>query len=148
MSVKIHHGWRLGKLYRMLPFTCALLGEDRLAREVWRFWAERVPRSFYFRDEALEFCDHLARRLESGLRIAYLDEVIAYERAALELRRPLTRPGEVRTREVSFRHDPARLLSTLTEGRRPRAVPQRPCVLAGTAREGAEPAWELRAAGR
>jgi hypothetical protein len=139
MTCKVHQSWRLGKLYTMVPLTCALLGEERLEHEVHDFWRSRPPRSFYFRDEALEFCDHLA----SGPQLPYLTEVLAYERAVLELRRPFTEGEPRRTVTVEFRHDPALLLSTLRAGEHPGAIPERPCRLIGSATPDAPIAWKL-----
>jgi hypothetical protein len=148
ITSKVHEAWRLGKLYTMLPLTCALLGEERLGREVDGFWRRCLPRSFYFRDEALEFCDHLARRLRTGMRVSYLREVLAYESTVLELRRPFA-PGEgKRIRSVAFRHDPARLIGALRAGERPRRIPTRPCLLVGTATPGKDVEWEVIGAAR
>jgi hypothetical protein len=143
MTCKVHQAWRLGKLYTMVPLTCALLGEESLKRAVHDFWRSRPPRSFYFRDEAIDFCDHLSTRSE----IPYLAEVLAYERAVLELRRPFTGDERERTATVEFRHDPARLLSALRAGERPGAIPELPCRLIGSARQGGPIAWRLVSAG-
>jgi len=118
----LHKGFRLGKLRAMLPLTCQLLGAARLAREVSAFWVECPPSSFYFLPEALEFCKFLAGR---KLRVKYLDEVTAYERATLEIEKAGAVPPPQRVR---FRHDPRILLAVLASGRRPRAVPHRPSV--------------------
>jgi hypothetical protein len=139
ITCKVHQGWRLGKLYTMVPLTCALLGEERLELEVHAFWRSRAPRSFYFRDEAIEFCDHLA----SGPPLTYLEEVLGYERAVLDLRRPFL-PGEPARRvTVEFRHDPATLLSTLQAGEPPGAIPERRCRLIGSVSRDAPIEWKL-----
>ena len=124
--------FRLGKILALLPLTRVLLGDDRLVRELRLFWADQAPTSFYAVDESLAFCDHLRRRRRSNrLRAAYLDDVVAYERAVLELRRPRP-PGERPPPQlVHFRHDPARLLTCLGEGRRPRGVPKLACAFTG-----------------
>jgi hypothetical protein len=127
----LYKGFRLSKLYATLPMTCTLLGDDRLAREVGLYWSARVSVSLYYFEEAFGFCDHLQARLRSGLRVAYLDEVLAYERACLELQRP-RHDGDVPAAQlVMFRHDPELLLSRLAMGRRPRAIPQLSCTLLG-----------------
>ena len=81
----LHKGFRLGKLRGLLPFTCRLLGTRRLCDELARFWRAHPPASFYFLPEAVDFCDYLRSR---KLRLRYLDEVIAYERATLERNAP------------------------------------------------------------
>jgi hypothetical protein len=125
----LHRGFRLSKLYATLPLTCALLGKRRLAREVTSYWEARISASLYFFDEAFGFCDHLQARLRAGWRVAYLDEVLAYERAALELQRPRTEAHA--PQRVRFQHDPEILLNSLARGERPRAVPTLPCTLLG-----------------
>ena len=127
----LHKGFRLGKLRGLLPFTCRLLGTQRLCDELARFWRDHPPASFYFLPEAVDFCDWLARR---RLRLRYLDDIIAYERATLELERARTGPPPVQL--VRFRHDPTALLTALAEGRRPRGIPERRCML--VARLGAD----------
>lgn len=124
--------YRLGKILALLPLTRVLLGDDRLVRELRLFWANHPPTSFYAADESLTFCEHLHRRSRAGrLRVTYLDEVVAYERAVLELRRPRPAGERPPPQRVCFQHDPARLLSRLGAGQRPRAVPERSCVVTG-----------------
>jgi hypothetical protein len=127
----LHRGFRLSKLYAALPLTCALLGKRRLAREVTRYWEARLSVSLYFFDEAFGFCDHLRERLRAGWRVAYLDEVLAYERASLELQRPLQETDAHAPQRVRFRHDPEILLNSLSRGERPRAIPTLNCTLLG-----------------
>lgn len=96
ITVLVHRGWRLGKLLTLLPRTCAMLGPDRVAAELEAFWRSRLPRSLYFHDEALAFADHLAAR-GRDLGVPYLAEVLAFERAEVELLRPGTPAGEQRS---------------------------------------------------
>jgi len=127
----LYRGFRLNKLYATLPLTCALLGKKRLSREVRLYWAARVSASLYFFEEAFGFCDHLEERLRSGLRVAYLDEVLAYERATLELQRPRNSEDAPAPQIVNFQHDPEILLNRLSRGQKPRAVPALNCTLFG-----------------
>ncbi|MGA9994185.1 MAG: hypothetical protein WBP93_02170, partial [Pyrinomonadaceae bacterium] len=124
----LYKGFRLSKILLMLPMTCVLLGNQRLAREVNLFWSNRHAMSFYFLEESLAFCDHLERR-RRDLRIAYLQEILAFERASLELKRVRTDNHPLQARLVRFRHDPETMIETLSNGHRPRAVPLRPCTL-------------------
>lgn len=119
----LHKGFRLGKLRALLPLTCSLLGSRALMREVAAFWTVRPPSGFYFLPEAVEFCDFLSAR---PLRGKYVREIVAFERATLELQRARfdAPPPQV----VHFTHDPAALLRAVASGRRPRAIPRRPCV--------------------
>lgn len=135
----LHKGFRLGKLRALLPLTCRLLGARRLARELPVFWQQRPPASFSFLPEALDFCDWLARR---RLRIRYLGEVLAYERALLELER--ARTGTAPVQVVRFRHDPAALLAALADDRRPRAIAIRPCRAIGWRDASGAVRWRIR----
>jgi hypothetical protein len=135
----LHKGFRLGKLRALLPLTCRLLGARRLARELPVFWQQRPPASFSFLPEALDFCDWLARR---RLRIRYLGEVLAYERALLELERARTDAAPIQV--VRFRHDPAPLLAALADDRRPRAIAVRPCRAIGWRDANGAVRWRIR----
>ncbi len=134
----LHKGFRLGKLRALLPLTCRLLGSRALMREVAAFWSERPPSGFYFLPEALEFCDFLATR---RLRGRYVREVVAFERATLELQR--ARFDAPPPQEVHFDHDPSALLGAVASGRRPRAIPRRPCVAVARRDEGGEVHWQI-----
>ena len=135
----LHKGFRLGKLRALLPMTCQLLGSRRLARELSGFWAYRPPASFSFVPEALEFCDWLAPR---AARVRYLDEVLAYERAMLELER--ARSGDAPSQIVHFRHDPTRLFGALSAGLRPRAIPACDCRAIGSRGRDGRIHWRIR----
>jgi hypothetical protein len=124
----------------MVPLTCTALGTKRLAREVESFWSTHSCTSFYYIDEAIAFCDHLKKRIGSTLRSAYLEEVVDYERAGLQLQRPRT-DGAVEAVAVRFNHDPETLLTQLSFGRRPRAIPVRRCTLTGNIGAGGDTEW-------
>lgn len=126
MTAFLIRSFRLGKIVTLLPLTRTLLGSERVAEEAKLFWHEHPPTSFYFLDEALDFCDHLLAR---GLRIKYLEEVVGYERTLLELQRVRADGDRPEPQLVRFEHDPVRLLSTLGAGRRPRGIPELRCTL-------------------
>jgi len=127
----LHKGFRLGKILSMLPLTCIVLGGKRLGRELNMFWRAYPSRSFYYIEEAVAFCNFLATR-PNTMRVAYLGEIVAYERARLELQRPRLGDSSSASQEVSFNHDPQLLLTTLAQRQRPRRIPARPCTLTGT----------------
>ena len=110
--------FRLGKLLQWLPLTRVLLGNRALVREAQQFWRRWPPTSFYAAEEVLAFCDHLQRRRRRP--VPGLGDIVALERALLELGRPRpdgeTAPAQV----VRFRYDAAAMLDALTAGRRPR----------------------------
>jgi hypothetical protein len=141
----VHVDFRLSKLYVMLPLTRFMLGRERMLREARAFWRSNPPVTHYFIKEAVDFCDHLQERLRTrALRAKYLDEVLAYERAELELKRPHPRGQVPRPQLVPFRHDPHALLSALARGRRPRAVPARACTLAATLDTEGNVRWDVQ----
>jgi len=138
---KLHLGFRLNKLLSMLPLTCRLLGTRRLAVEAKSFWANRAPVSFYFADEAEAFARFLETRRQSGLRVAYLDDVLAYEMALLLLKKPRAAGTDAPVVKVGFRHDPQALLGQLQEGLRPRCIRRKRTDLLGWADERGEAHW-------
>ncbi len=139
----LHKGFRLGKLRALLPMTCQLLGSRRLARELSVFWLERPPSSFSFLPEALDFCDFLRRR---RLRMRYLHDVLAFERAVLRLEAADTGIEQASpvSEEVSFEHDPAPVLAALAAGGRPRHVPRQQVEAVATRRRDGRIHWALR----
>lgn len=141
----LHKGFRLAKLLAWIPLTCAVLGREVRTREVGEFWKRRLPLSFYYLEEAVAFCDYLLERVKEGLAIPYLEEIAAYERASLELRR--ARPvGEVAdSQTVEFRHNPEALLGALARGESLADVPEMPYRLVGRRVEGGVE-WSLQTA--
>ncbi|MFY9821329.1 MAG: hypothetical protein WAM82_08100 [Thermoanaerobaculia bacterium] len=142
----LHKGFRLGKLLTYLPLTRILLDRDTLAREVGEFWRRRPPVSFYFLEEALAFCDYLLERVRTGdVEACYLEEITAYERAALELQRTRPDGSAPPPQAVEFRHDPLPLIAALAHGEVPAAAAERHCWLLGT-REDGRLEWSLATA--
>lgn len=139
----LHKSFRLTKIYTLLPLTRALLGPNRLASEISSFWKADLPVSHYFMEEAIGFCDFLRKRLSSGLRIKYLEEIVVYEQANLELRRPRINGNTPEPQFVKFDHDPATLLSQLMSGKRPRAVPALSCLLVGCVDQAGKVQWDV-----
>jgi hypothetical protein len=129
LTATLISSYRLGKILSLLPLTRVLLGDRRIGREANRFWTLRPPTSFYALEEAIAFCDYLARRRDEGLRVSYLSDVLALERAILELRRP---GGRLTSHRVQIQYDVTGLLPPLTLGKRPHRVRKRPCALLAT----------------
>src|SRR5262245_40131364 len=131
--------FRLGKILQLLPLTRQMLGDARLVQEARAFWREAPPRTFYSLDEVLQFCDYL---LGTAGRGAFVKEVVAFERAQLELRRVRPEGEAVPPQEVFFRHDPRDLLGPLSEGRAPRQARRWFGRLRATMGAGGEVEWE------
>ena len=138
----LHKGFRLGKILSMLPLTCQILGGKRLGRELRVFWRAYASRSFYYIDEAVAFCIFLETR-PAAMRLAYLPEIVAYERTRLELQRPRLGDSQATSREISFNHDPEILLTTLARKSRPRRIPARRCTLSGTLESDGSIQWVI-----
>jgi hypothetical protein len=124
----LHKGFRLSKLLTWLPLTCSVLDSEALAREVGEFWRLRLPVTFYYLEEAVGFCDHLLERMGAGAE----RDVIAYERASLELQRARPEGEEAPVQVVDLGRDPQELLEALSRGEPLAGVPERPCQLIGT----------------
>ncbi len=139
----LHKGFRLSKLLGQLPLTCAALGKEALAREVAEFWRQNPPVSFYYLAEAVAFCDFLLARLEEGMEFPtpYLAEVVAWERAGLELQRPRAAGVAPPLQIVEFTHDPLPLLIALGRGEPVEPI-ERPCLMIG-GYEGGKVEWRL-----
>jgi hypothetical protein len=135
----LHKGFRLGKLRALLPLTCQALGSKRLGREASAFWLVHPPTSFYYLPEAIQFCDFLMTRPRFG---AYVEDVVSYERATLELQR--ARVGRPPEQTIRFRCDPGELLASLAAGIRPRRIRQRDCIAIGDLDPDGKVRWELR----
>ena len=148
LTAYLIRSFRLGKLLTLLPLTRTLLGSELLASEARSFWRAHPPTSFYFLEEALAFCNHLLERTQDGLRVAYLDEVVAYERAMLELRRVRSDGDRPQAQVIHFRHDPVRLLEALAAGKRPGRVPAASYDLVGVLDEDGEIRWSRATQGR
>lgn len=143
----VHTDFRLSKLYVMLPLTRLVLGRRRFLREANDFWSKYLPVTHYFIPESIDFCDYLQQRLRRGhLRVKYLREIVAYERAELELQRPRPDAAALPPPQiVEFRYDPIALFTSLTRQRRPRAIPPLDCALTGTLDRDGQIRWQLRA---
>jgi hypothetical protein len=139
---KLHKSFRLTKLYSALPLTRRLVRPTRLAELISSFWQANPPVSHYFIDEAIAFCDFLQDRIQSGLRVKYLAEIVRYERANLSLRRPQNANARESV-NVEFGYDPIVLFGKLANGTRPRAVPERKCSIVGSVNEKGEVEWQL-----
>ncbi len=122
VTATLVESFRLGKIVSLLPLTRQALGTGRLLREARAFWAAHPPTTFYFFEEALDFCAFLENRVRAGLRVPYLREVVRYERARLEQRRAIAERRAVADQHLRFRHDPVVLFRSLLAGERPHAV--------------------------
>jgi hypothetical protein len=139
----LHKSFRLTKLYKMLPLTRRLLGPARLVPLIGSFWQLSPPVSHYFLEESIAFCDFLLDRIKSGLVDEYLEEVVSYERAKLILKHPMPGTDDYQNVVIQLRHDPSILFAQLAQGKVPRNVPYRSCVLKGRRERDGEIHWEV-----
>lgn len=80
----LHKGFRLSKLLLSLPWSCKLLGDDKLARMLGEFWRARPSASFYYAEESIAFGRFLETQIRSGeLRVPFLEQVLAEELSRL-----------------------------------------------------------------
>lgn len=133
----LHKGFRLSKLLTWLPLTCSVLTGEALAAEVSELWRRRLPVTFYYLEEAVGFCDYLLERMREGhLDLPGLGDLVAYERASLELQRARADGEAAPVQVVELRHDPQELLGALSRGEPLAGLPEQPCRLVGTKAEG------------
>jgi hypothetical protein len=127
VTAKLVRSFRLSKILTLFPLTRALLGDAVLGREVRRFWAEHPPRTYYVVEEALAFAASL---MDRRLYNPFIDEVVGFEAALIELRRPRAAGHPAPALTVEFRHDPRVVLGALAEGLYPpRRTRPRPCTV-------------------
>jgi len=115
---------RFGPIHDAFAMTCVLLGRD-LRGVLDELWSGRRPANYQLTGEELPFAEAVEARIASGLAgNAYLAEVLAYERACLELAmlvRHAAAPESLsaESRWLSFNHDPRLLFAALEQSRAP-----------------------------
>lgn len=137
----LHKGFRLSKLLTWLPLTCLVLDGDTLTREVGAFWRRHLPVTFYYLEEAVAFCDHLLERardgaLDSPTVAPCVVDIVAYERASLELQRARPAGDPTPIQVLRLAHDPQAFLGALSRKEPLADVPAQPCRLVGIKEEG------------
>lgn len=140
-NASLDRGPALRDLLGRLPLTFTLLDLVTSRRELAAFWGGRVPPGFYHLEQAIAFCDHLLARRDE-IAVPYLAEIVAYERARLELLREPPDGGDAPLEWVEFEHDPLFLIGELAAGRIPERPGRRRCFLVGR-RIGPEAEWRL-----
>ena len=109
---------RAGMIVDNFTFTVRLMmldrGEEWLRGQLDRYFAAHPPQ-FFGSDEAIAFGAYLAAQ---ELDVRYLPEVLAFERAALEVEL------EHEPRVLAMRYEPNAILEALGEGRLPADVPE------------------------
>ena len=115
---------RFGAIHDAFPMTCRLLGPD-LRGVLDALWSGRSPDNYQLSGEELPFARAVEARLAAGACAnLYLAEVLAYERACLELtllaRHAASSPAQPPAiRWIDFSHDPRELLGALGQSRVP-----------------------------
>ncbi len=109
---------RFGPIHAAFPMSCRLLGRE-LRTVLDALWSGRDPANYQLSGEEIPFADLVEARVADRLSGSdYLGEVLAYERACLELALPLRMAAdplsiEQTSRWVDFRHDPRLLFDAL-----------------------------------
>jgi hypothetical protein len=101
----LYQSWRLAKVLTLLPMTIEALG-DESTELLADFWRHRRARGPYFLEECGAFLDFVEHRKPAVDRPA-LTDVMAFERARLEMRKALGQGQPPVVASVSFEHDPA-----------------------------------------
>jgi hypothetical protein len=109
---------RFAAIHDAFPMTCRLLGPD-LRGVLDALWSARSPDNYQLSGEELPFAEAVEARLAAGpCASPYLAEVLAYERACLDLAirlRGAAQPQALRSepRWTDFAHDPRPLFAAL-----------------------------------
>jgi hypothetical protein len=135
----LYFGWRLTKVLSLLPFTTALLGDERLSERLKAFWQQRNATSLYFVEECLEFLEFLEATMTDAPRC--WPDVLAFERARLRLRADQSRGRLCAPQLVRFRSDPAALFAGLNSGTALDEVPNGDVTLRGDLTDAGEERW-------
>ena len=111
---------RMTPIFMFFPRTCRLLGQT-LRQELDAFWSAERAVDLQYVGETERFARFVKKRARLGLlRSHYLEEIVDYETAAMELRFA-NRDIEPLIRFVHFSHDPSRLLDLLEK---PEPIPE------------------------
>ena len=133
----LYFGWRLTKVLSLLSLTTRTLGDEAAAHHLRRFWGKSKARSFYFVDECLAFLAFLEASLDEIPLV--LRDVMAFERARLELRLETIRRVGPSSRRVLLHHVPAELIAGTGE---PARLPG-PIILLGSLTDDGAETWTL-----
>lgn len=110
---------RFGAVHDAFPMTCALLGE-RLREVLDGLWSSSVPDNVQLSGDVEPFAALVEEHIAAGDGGAnpYLAEILAYERASLELAQLVRHAADPEalpptSRWVAFEHDPQALFGPL-----------------------------------
>ncbi|HEY5135614.1 MAG TPA: hypothetical protein VIJ41_07480 [Candidatus Nanopelagicales bacterium] len=99
LTRRLHEGWRLTKLLTLLPLTFDVGDDEVMADRVASFWAQRLPTSLYFEDEAASFAQQVARSAPPGSLLQF-----TAEHEAEHVRRSRDVPARTRRRSRNGAH--------------------------------------------
>ena len=137
----LYFSWRLTKILTLLPFTAALMGDEKLALYLKDFWSRRNATSLYFVEECLAFLSFLKDTLLEDL--PHFESVSAFERARLELRLEISKGKTFESREVYFHCNPSSLFEALGNGGDLSNLPVLDVVLRGSLTSGGREEWTV-----
>lgn len=103
----LYRSWRLTKVISLLPMTADGMATDELAGLLTQFWSSRAAVGPYFVEECLAFVDFLEEH--NAIQSLAVADLVAFERARLELRDEIDAGSPTAERTVTLRHRPREL---------------------------------------
>lgn len=139
----LYFSWRLTKILSLLPYTTAMLDEERLAAELRAFWDQRPSTTLYFVPECLKFLEFLTERIETTTVPPYWEDVLAFELARLNMRDAAALGRRPMPQLVQFRHDPSQVFAALRSEAIHAAVDPMVVQLVGTLDDDGTEHWRV-----
>jgi hypothetical protein len=124
----LYQSWRLTKVLTLLPLTIEMLG-DQAPVLLTEFWRHRPARGPYFVEECLALLHFIDER--AGTFGASLRDVMAFERARLEMREAVSGGREHVSALVELDHDAAAVFRAARAGDASAELPAGPTTLRG-----------------
>ncbi len=139
----LYYSWRLTKILSLLPYTTAMLDEERLAAELRAFWDQRPSTTLYFVPECLEFLSFLAERIDTRTVPRYWGDLLSFEKARLKMREAAALSRSPLPQSVQFRHDPSQVFAALRSDPTHAAVDPMVVELVGTLDDDGTEKWRV-----
>ncbi len=139
----LYYSWRLTKVLSLLPLTTRALGSERLAASLRSFWQARRATSLYFVDECIAFLDFVADTLLHN-ELPSLYDVVAFERARLQLRCDQAKGIAPTPQRVQVHHELTSIINALNAGADLSNLPLSDELLIGELSADGQESWQTR----